>query len=68
MLDEIINWVEIHNQIPNVESSNTQEVKLASILYRIQKSYNKYLNTPKLLENLDENKTKEERDSIFAGK
>ena len=59
LLDEIINWVEIHNQIPNVESSNTQEVKLASILYRIQKSYNKYLNTPKLLENLDENKKKE---------
>ena len=59
LLDEIINWVEMHNQIPDVESSNAQEVKLATILYRIQNSYSKYLNTPELLENLDKNKVKE---------
>lgn len=44
LLTIIVDWIQMHNKFPNIDSSNKIEQKYAGTLYRIQQKYIKYVN------------------------
>ena len=64
LLSIVVDWVKLHNGLPNIDSTNKIEQRYAATLYRIQNEYMKYTNGFDQFPDLDEEK-KEEIDEIL---
>ena len=51
-----MDWVKLHNGLPNIDSTNKIEQRYAATLYRIQNEYMKYTNGFEQFPDLDEEK------------
>lgn len=56
LLSVVVDWVKMHNGLPDIDSTNKTEQRYAATLYRIQNKYQKYLNGFEQYPDLDENK------------
>lgn len=64
LLSIVVDWVKLHNGLPNIDSTNKIEQRYAATLYRIQNEYMKYIKGFEQFPDLDEEK-KEEIDKIL---
>jgi len=56
LLSIVVDWVKMHNGLPDIESTNKTEQRYAATLYRIQNKYQDYLNGFENYPDLDEKK------------
>lgn len=67
LLSVVVDWVKMHNGLPDIDSTNKTEQRYAATLYRIQNKYQKYLNEFENYPDLDENKKKQIQAIIEKG-
>ncbi len=67
LLSLVVDWVKLHNGLPNIDSTNKIEQRYAATLYRIQNEYMKYTNGFEKFPNLDKEKKEEIRDILEKG-
>ncbi|MBO4293203.1 MAG: DEAD/DEAH box helicase family protein [Clostridia bacterium] len=56
LLSVVVDWVKMHNGLPDIDSTNKTEQRYAATLYRIQNKYQEYLNGFENYPDLDEKK------------
>lgn len=56
LLSVVVDWVKMHNGLPDIDSTNKTEQRYAATLYRIQNQYQEYLNGFENYPDLDDKK------------
>ena len=56
LLSVVVDWVKMHNGLPDIDSTNKTEQRYAATLYRIQNKYQEYLNGFEQYPDLDDKK------------
>ena len=67
LLSFIVDWVILHGEIPNIESTNKIERRYAATLYRIQNKYIQYLDGFDKFPDLDEKQIQEINTILIKG-
>ena len=67
LLSIVVDWVKLHNGLPNIDSTNKIEQRYAATLYRIQNEYMKYTNGFEQFPDLDKEKKEEIEEILNKG-
>lgn len=67
LLSIVVDWVKLHNGLPNIDSTNKIEQRYAATLYRIQNEYMKYINGYEQFPDIDEEKKEQIEEILNKG-